>query len=412
MASNLPERSGLAERTGLHVLLIEDDPGDAMLVRESLRESDLSAELTWIQSIDELGEVLPRRPRCVLLDLGLPGFAELEALQAVLEAADEVPVLVLTGLRDRDRGLAAVGLGAEDYLVKDEVDGAALARSIRYAVERRRAQRVEQQLLRSRLLRRENVRLERGLLPRPLLRDERIGWAGRYQPGADSSVLGGDFYDTVEQADGTLRLVIGDVSGHGPDEAALGVSLRIAWRTMVLNGTPGDDVLPAMALVFEAEGAGERFATVCDVTISADRRRLAYRLAGHPPPVLVDGSTEGPGSACALDGTHRGLPLGVVPGTTWPRSTAALPDRWALLAFTDGLVEPRVDGHELGTDGLLDLIDGRARPAGTDRGLEDLLDRVMEPHRATAHPDDVAVIGLSFDPDARPGADRGDGALG
>lgn len=378
------------DQPDLEILLIEDDPGDAMLVRESLRDGDLDTELTWIQSIDDLDEALERAPRCILLDLGLPGFAELEALEVVLARADGVPVLVLTGLRDRDRGLAAVALGAEDYLVKDDVDGPGLARSIRYAVERRRAQRAEHQLLQARLLRRESIRLERGLLPRPLLRDPRVAWAGRYEPGADASVLGGDFYDTVEQDDGTIRLVIGDVCGHGPDEAALGVSLRIAWRTLVLTGVPADQILPALALVFEAEGAGERFATICDLTISPDRRHLRYRLAGHHPPVLLAGAP------CELPGDRGGLPVGVDPDGSWPPCEVDLPPTWALLAYTDGLVEPVVSGSSrLGVEGLLELIGAEAGEAGSVQ-LEALLDRLMGPHCATAHPDDVAVIGLSF----------------
>src|SRR2546430_847508 len=82
--------------------------------------------------------------------------------------------------------------------------------------------------------------LERGLLRTPLLRTDAVECATYYQPGRNHAVLGGDFFDVVETTDGLVRAVIGDVMGHGPDEAALGIHLRVAWRTQVLAGTPDD----------------------------------------------------------------------------------------------------------------------------------------------------------------------------
>src|SRR3546814_8090272 len=94
--------------------------------------------------------------------------------------------------------------------------------------------------------------------------DPATAWASRYRPGAGSAVLGGDFFDTVETEDGSIRMVIGDVSGHGPEEAALGVCLRIAWRTLVLAGRPDDEVLPGLDAVLRAERQADHFCPVCD----------------------------------------------------------------------------------------------------------------------------------------------------
>ena len=58
----------------------------------------------------------------------------------------------------------------------------------------------------------------------------------RYRPGRANALLGGDFYDVVETPDGTVHAVIGDVCGHGAAEAAIGVCLRVAWRSLVLAG--------------------------------------------------------------------------------------------------------------------------------------------------------------------------------
>jgi hypothetical protein len=172
----------------------------------------------------------------VLLDLGLPDAAGLDALQTILRLAPAAAVVVLTGLDDRQRGVDAVAAGAQDYLVKGEVDGLLLGRSVRYAVARKRADDAARRLFEAELRCAHNVRLERGLVPRPLLSDPDLVWVTRYRPRGGDSLLGGDFFDAVELADGTLRIVIGDVSGHGPDEAAVGVSVRIAWRSLVIAG--------------------------------------------------------------------------------------------------------------------------------------------------------------------------------
>ena len=95
---------------------------------------------------------------------------------------------------------------------------------------------VQAQLGAANLTAEENARLERGLLPRPLVADPAVAVDIGYRPGRERALLGGDFYDVVEAADGTLHAVIGDVCGHDPDAAALGVCLRIAWRTLVLGG--------------------------------------------------------------------------------------------------------------------------------------------------------------------------------
>ena len=73
--------------------------------------------------------------------------------------------------------------------------------------------------------------------------------------------------------------------GHGPDEAALGVHLRVAWRALVLAGVPDDHILVALSRLLEAESAGGIFVTVCDLTIDRDLG-LTVRVAGHPPPLL------------------------------------------------------------------------------------------------------------------------------
>ena len=100
-----------------------------------------------------------------MLDLHLPDLQGIGALNDFLPTLPSTAVVVMTGLDDRAAGLAAVRAGAQDYLVKGQVEAEWLARTIRYAVQRKRAERAASDLQAARWRAAENVRLERGLLP-------------------------------------------------------------------------------------------------------------------------------------------------------------------------------------------------------------------------------------------------------
>ena len=408
----MPERSeileppALAPRPGstgtrgdgdgpVRVLLVEDDPGDALLVKELLSETDFEVELERAMSV---AEALPRLAwaDCVLLDLALPDAFGLEGLRTLLAVDPQVAVVVLTGLSDRNQGSLAVASGAQDYLIKAEVDPDLLGRSVRYAIERRRADVATRRLLEANLRREANERIQRGLLPRPLLRSDDLQVATVYRPGGGGELLGGDFYDAVELEDGTLRAIIGDVCGHGPDEAALGVCLRIAWRTLVVAGTAHDRVLPALDDVLVAERQqDETFVTVCDITIRPDRRAATVRLAGHPAPLLLRPSpTVWPEVTSAP-------PLGVVPGQTWAAAETELRGPWAVLLYTDGLIEGRLPGSDerLGIEGLTArLRETGLGSNGWEAGLEATLAWVEEQHGGPLA-DDIALMLLANGPE-------------
>ena len=360
----MPDRA-VAESPPLRVLLVEDDEGDALLVEELLAVWGGSIHLAHARSLAE-AESLPLADMdCALLDLNLPDATGLDALRRLRAVADGPAILVLTGFDDERRGIEAVGAGAHDYLLKGQVDGSLLMRSIRYAVERRRSERSEQQLALARLHAQENARLERGLLPAPLVHDPHLKLASHYLPGRRRALLGGDFYDAVQVPDGAVHAVIGDVCGHGPDEAALGVCLRIAWRTLVLGGREPDQLLSTLQDVLIAERHDTSvFTTLAMLTIAPDRRSADLRIAGHPVPLLIEDGTIG-----SLPRSPGGPPLGVIADAEWPVLRIALPAEWSILLFTDGLVEGRTgDGpRRLGDDGLVRLIEG-ARDATTNAG--------------------------------------------
>ena len=379
-----------ADRGGLSVLLIEDDRGDAVLVEELIADSAADIRVAWAPSMAHAEGFLAReRPDCVLLDLHLSDATGFDGIARIAGWDATLPVVVLTGLNDEQFGASAVASGAQDYLVKGRVEPDMLRRTLRYAIERKRAELIAVDLHASDLRAQENARLERGLLPSPLLLEgSEVGVVTRYRPSRTNALLGGDFYDVVQTPDRTVHIVIGDVSGHGPDEAALGVALRIAWRTLTLSGIHGEAAMRQLERILQAEGPGRGiFATMLSLAVSPDSPQVITVRAGHPG-MLV----HGPGTVDWVE-----PPAGPALGwgcDGWPQHAMEIPEGGGLVLLTDGLFE----GHSgrgaerLGEDGLLEL----ARPLAALPGpafVDALIDQAEE--LAQAHggfSDDVAVV--------------------
>ena len=126
----------------IKMLLIEDNPGDARLIRVALAEiAELQFEFTQRESLVQACELLAKdKPDIILLDLGLPDSQGLETVRRVRAVASEVPLVVLTVLDDSDLAVGSLREGAQDYLVKRQIGGASLWHAIQYAMERQRVQ--------------------------------------------------------------------------------------------------------------------------------------------------------------------------------------------------------------------------------------------------------------------------------
>ncbi|MEV7126850.1 SpoIIE family protein phosphatase [Streptomyces sp. NPDC093260] len=375
-----------------HILLVEDDDGDALLVEELLYDTDLPHTLTRCRTAADARRALAARPvHCVLLDLHLPDASGVETVQAV-QTDTEAAIIVLTGLDEPRAGVEALGAGAQDYLIKGKVEPDLLQRAVRYAVQRKQAERANAALQIGRLRAEENARLERGLLPEPLLASAAVTASSRYYPGRAQALLGGDFLDVVQTDDGQVHAVIGDVSGHGPDAAALGVCLRIAWRALTLGGHRNEQLLHLLEQIHIAERTGNDLFTTCTlITVDPRAATATLHLAGHHEPLLLT-----PEGAREVTAAH-GVALGIVPGLgKWTATTLALPPSGALVAYTDGLIEGFANstGERLGVDGLLGIIDTIHTP---DPGahLDELIARTRTLN-ADRHSDDLAVLRLDW----------------
>jgi serine phosphatase RsbU (regulator of sigma subunit) len=374
----------------LSLLLVEDDRADAVLVEDLIADAVADIRVIWARSMAHAErELATARPDCVLLDLHLPDASGLDALDRIAKRDATVPIVVLTGLNDEYFGASAVAAGAQDYLVKGRVEPEMLRRALLYAIERKRAELISADLHASQLRARENALLERGLLPSPLLLDSPgVDIVARYRPSREDALLCGDFYDVVQTPDRVVHVLIGDVAGHGPHEAALGAALRIAFRALTFAGVHGVELMRQLERVLHSERTGTGiFATVLSLEIHPDSPRVTVVRAGHPGMLLQDGG--GVGWVEPPAGPALGLRA-----DDWPQHELQLPAGPGLLLLTDGLFEGYSgEGNKrLGEDGLLGLARGHAHlpgPAFVD-ALIDGAQLLAEPRGGLT--DDIAVL--------------------
>lgn len=139
VTSVAPQNMSMINTALVKILLIEDNPGDARLVEILLEESDfLDCKIINKQSLTEGIEALNAEDfDIVLLDLTLPDSRGFDTLQRLIQAHPDVNVIVMTGLSDKALGLNAVKVGAQDFLMKGGFDSDLLAKTLRYAIERK-----------------------------------------------------------------------------------------------------------------------------------------------------------------------------------------------------------------------------------------------------------------------------------
>jgi serine phosphatase RsbU (regulator of sigma subunit) len=172
------------------------------------------------------------------------------------------------------------------------------------------------------------------------------------------------------------------------------VSLRAAWRALVLTGHSHDDLLDGMDKVLVRERQSEEmFATVCCCWVGPDRDRITVALAGHPPPLLA---RAGRVEVAEVPG---GPALGVYDQRNpWPAGTVEAGGPWTLLCYTDGLVEGRRAPGSAERFGIEAVVEAAAGLLEQAAGLEEVLDRLLAlVHEANGGDlsDDVAILCLS-----------------
>ena len=394
----------------IRVLLIEDNPGDARLLRELLSEA-VNTRFRVQHALD-LASGLERLAAgdidIALLDLSLPDSHGADTFRRAHACAPQVPMIVLSGTDNEALAVKTVQEGAQDYLVKGHADGPLLARSLLYAIERKRAQ--EELALYAAALQKKNEQIEADLrlarkvqqafMPRQYPRfpndaapdQNALQFCHRWLP---TSTLGGDFFDVLALSDTQAGVLIVDVMGHG---------LRSALITAMMHAVVGEHPVaahdPAMFLTelnrhlyrISDQDDSALFASAFYLVTDAGAGQMRYACAGHPFPRRLRREA---GTVETLPGLERdaGPALGVLRYPDFSTIRGEMQTGDALVFFTDGLTEADGLEGEYGEARFDDFLkDHLASP------LSEIFDGLLADIRAFSgrndFDDDVCLVGL------------------
>jgi phosphoserine phosphatase RsbU/P len=398
----------------IHVLLIEDNEDDAILTRQDLsRNRRHHFEMECMPTLAEGMERLRMGGiDVVLLDLTLPDCRGLATFERLSREFRHVPILVLTGLDDEDTGIQTVRLGAQDYLVKDRMNGDMLGRAVSYAIERKQANR-QLAILADELARR-NARLQEELelaheIQRSLLadtparNDDPRPWHLAHRYLATES-LAGDFFKVYPLSDGRAGVLICDVMGHGVRSALVAALLcGLVEEFEAERECPHSMLNRLNAGLHRVLGhcGADMFATACYMVVDPPNGEVTVSSAGHPAPYLLR-TTERE----VVELNHgRGPALGLFDSATYPEFKTTVAENDVILLYTDGISETE------GRDG--DFFETQLPETLRRRICEEselLLDHLLADARRFAGSDefhdDVCLVALRVGP-AAVGAERG-----
>jgi len=367
------------------ILLIEDDPDDVWILRSLLGDRwDGPYELAHVELLsDGVQRCMQGDFDVILLDLALPDSNGLETFFAMHGYAGDVPIVVLTGFDDEMTAIKAVQAGAQDYLVKGQVDDNLLVRSIRYAIERSKRHHAEEALHETSEEFRAAEEIQKRLFPADAPRLKGFDIAGALYPARATA---GDYFDYLPMLDDTLGIVLGDVSGHGMGPALLMAEVRACLRTLVQSCSDVGEILTRANRVLAADSGDFHFVTLAMARLDPRSRSLVYASAGQRGYLLHEGE-----EVTLLDSTS--LPLGVRAETVVPTGPPVTLKAGEMVTFfTDGVFEAESPGRvRFGAQRALNIVRSeRDKPAQAI--VETLYQEIVGFSRRRSGSDDITVV--------------------
>jgi sigma-B regulation protein RsbU (phosphoserine phosphatase) len=412
-SGDMPRAFAVENNAPARALLIEDNSGDARLIREFIADSGRRAfEVEWVTHLRAGLERLGTGGiDVVLLDLSLPDSQGIETFLTLHARFPTVPVVVLSGMADETVAVQAVHEGAQDYLVKGEGDGRLLVRALRYAVERSH---IAAQLARyADELRRRNAQMEADLhiareiqqifLPQqypvfpPSATPERstLRFHHLYQPAAE---IGGDFFTVFPVSDTAAGVFICDVMGHGLRAALITAVLRGLVEELKPGASDAGWFLTEMnrglhAILRRTDQV--IMATATYLTLDAADGEVRFSRAGHPGPLLVKRKAGRVQALEEIDPRH-GPAMGLFEKSNYPCCRCVAEENDLLMLFTDGLYEATGAGQqEFGRDRLATEV-GQRLTLPAPQLFGELLAAIQRFAGKDLFEDDVCLVGVEL----------------
>jgi phosphoserine phosphatase RsbU/P len=388
----------------IKTLLIDDRESDADYVRGFLQKlsSDYTFRTTWesdptralLRLTQELFDL-------VLLDYQMPAMSGLDVLSTIRQAHRTLPVIMLTGMGDERIAVEAMKRGAHDYLKKDQMNLADLARAIITVLQRRRLedQLEDQQRLADRDLRMARE-LQQAFLPQsfphfaPQQTPDAMGlrFYHHYTPTLS---VGGDFFDVVPIDDNSAGIFVSDIAGHGIQAALVTAALRTLIEELKdVAGDPEEfltKVNSGLSRILRQTTA-PLYASAFYLKIDLGEKRASFANAGHPPQLHLRRKREE--VERLFDKSKAGPALGREEHAVFPARTTSVDDEDAFLLYTDGILEvPNAEGELLGLTHL-EAIARQLIHESPQRIVEHIVDTANRHAGNTVFPDDICLVAV------------------
>jgi serine phosphatase RsbU (regulator of sigma subunit) len=337
----------------LNILVVEDSQDDTLLLLHELRRGDYAPTYERVDTAPALTAALEKQKwDIVVADFSMPQFNALAALDIIRKKGYEMPFIIVSGTIGEELAVTAMKNGAQDYIMKGNLKRLvpAIQRELREAVHRSEKKQAEDKLRETQEQFRVAHEIQQRLFPKSSPRLEAFDIAGISHP---AEATGGDYYDYLPMADGSLGIVVADVTGHGIGPALLMAETRAYLRTSATNATDVGQILTQTNTILAEDVDLERFVTVMFAKLDPVAHTLVYASAGHPTGYLIAQSGE---IKTLLKQT--GVPFGVPPRVPYSASPVIpLAAGDIILLLTDGLEEAACPDNSLfGTERILRVV--------------------------------------------------------
>ena len=384
-----------SERVSPLILLADDDQSTRILLRLILKKDGY--QTIEVENGQEcLVAWREHQPDMVLLDAMMPvlnGFECCQQLNQIEIKEPRIPVLMITGLNDKESVDRAFAVGATDYITKPihpPVLRQRLARILKAAKAEAALKMSEARLLE------QNLKLQselnqaadyvRSLLPKPSANKIKIE-----QYFAPSAQLGGDIFDYYWLDKNHLAVYLLDVAGHGIQSALLSISVFNLLRSQSLYNTDFYEpwtILAELNRMFQMNEQGNNYFTIWYGVISLSDQHLVYASAGHPPAILIQQQ-----NIKHLDNDN--IPIGMFDEYPFEQDICSFATGDRLYIFSDGVYEvPQVDGKLWGFNNLVNLLTNNQ--VLNDFNLENIWHFIQKQHREQILEDDFSLLEITL----------------
>lgn len=401
------------EERAIGVLMIEDNPLDVQLLRWMLLKDN-----RYPIKLEEAGTLAAGLDRVkrggidvILLDLSLPDVHGFDTFKQAHTHSPDIPIIMLTGLDDERLALRAMKEGAQDYLVKGQVDNRSLVRAIRYSIERKLLQ--KQLVAYSEELAQKNDQLaadlqiareiQQAFLPQQYpcfpsnvgQEQTALHFWHRYFPTA---AVGGDFFSILELSNTQAGIFICDVMGHGVSAALVTAIVRALLEELMPQAREPGEFLTRMNRDLRAilkRARMDTFVSAFYLITDLEKSEMTYASAGHPSPLHLN-RRKGKVEPLSFQDINPRPALGLFEGSKYPTSKEPLERDDLVMLYTDGLYEVEGPNDEYyGQERLIEAVQKRMQLAPFYL-FDEILTEIRSFSKTPEPSDDVCLVGMEI----------------